>query len=129
MFRRIATNTFASVLAVCLLAAPSIASADEDGTAGIAYDLQVLTPSADTYLQYHGRLILLVGTTQAEYRWGGSSCGSRTMSEDNIHALKLAIREGLTITPRFQLGQGDSKCLVGFAAQKIAVSGGGGGPN
>jgi hypothetical protein len=127
MFRRIATNTFASIVALSLIVAPSIASAaDEDGTAGLAYDLQVLTASADTHLQYHGRLILLVGTAQVEYRWGGSSCGSRTMSEDNIRLMKEAIREGLTVTPRFQAGQGDSKCLVGFSAQKIALSGGGG---
>jgi hypothetical protein len=127
MFRRIATNTFASILALGLFAAPSVASADEDDTAGIAWDLQVLTTSADTYLQYHGRLIVMVGTTPAEYRWGGATCGSRTMSDDNIRALKEAVAQGLTITPRFQLGQGDLKCLVGFAAEKIALSGGGGG--
>lgn len=134
MLRRIATNTFVSTLALCSVLVPSIASAtDADGLPGIAWDLQVLTTSADTYLQYHGRLILLVGAASEEYRWGGTSCGSLTMSEDNVRLLKEAVREGLTISPRYQPGQGDLKCLVGFATEKVVVvsggGGGGGGPH
>ena len=130
MLRRVATHSFISMLALCSVIVPSSASAaDADGIPGIAWDLQVLTTSADTYLQYHGRLILLVGTTPEEYRWGGTSCGSLTMSEDNIRLLKEAVREGLTISPRYQPGQGDLKCLVGFASEKVVVVSGGGGPN
>jgi hypothetical protein len=121
MLRRIATNTFVSVLAMSLLLAPAIASADEDATQGIAWDLEVLTTSADTYLQYHGRLIVMVSTTPEEYRWGGTSCGSRTMSEDNLRLLTEAVREGLLITPRYQVGQGSAKCLVGFSTEKVVL--------
>lgn len=115
MLRRIATNTFASMLAVCLLITPALASADENATQGIAWDLEVLTTSADTYLQYHGRLVVMVGTASEEYRWGGTSCGSRTMSADNVRLLTEAVGRGHLITPRFQIGQGSAKCLVGFA--------------
>jgi hypothetical protein len=121
MFRRIATNTFASMLAMCLLVAPAIASADEDAAQGVAWDLEVLTTSADTYLTYHGRLVVMVAATPVEYRWGGASCGSRTMSVDNVRLLTEAVREGLLITPRFQIGQGDAKCLVGFKTEKLVV--------
>jgi hypothetical protein len=125
MLRRIATHTFVSMLALCSVVVPSSASAaDAEGVPGIAWDLQVLTTSADTYLQYHGRLVLLVGATPEEYRWGGTSCGSLTMSEDNIRLLKESVREGLTVTPRYLPGQGDLKCLVGFATEKVAVVGG-----
>lgn len=118
MLRHIATNAFASLLAVCLLVAPAIASADESAAQGIAWDLQVVTPSADTYLQYHGRLLVMVGATAEEYRWGGTSCGSRTMSEDNVRMLAEAVSKGLLLTPRFQTGQGAAKCLVGFSVIK-----------
>jgi hypothetical protein len=122
MLRHIVTNSIASLFAVCLLVAPATASADENGAPGIAWDLEVLTTSADTYLQYHGRLVLMVGTTPEEFRWGGTSCGSRTMSDDNVRLLTEAVREGLQVTPRFQVGQGDAKCLVGFSTEKLVVS-------
>lgn len=115
MLHRLAIHTCSALLAVCLASAPSTAFADETGTAGIATDLETLTPSADTYLQYHGRLVLLVGTTPEEYRWGGTSCGSRTMSADNVRLLAIAARKGVAITPRYQIGQGTVRCLVGFS--------------
>jgi hypothetical protein len=114
MLHRFAIHTLASLIAVCLAIAPSTAFADELGPAGIATDVEVLTPSADTYLQYHGRLVILVGTAPQEYRWGGTSCGSRTMSADNVRSLITAVNKGTPITPRFQMGQGTTRCLVGF---------------
>jgi hypothetical protein len=116
MLHRLAIHTLASLLAVCLVSAPSTALADELGPTGIPTDVEVLTPSADTYLQYHGRVVLLVGTTAEEYRWGGTSCGSRTMSADNVRQLVAAVRNGSPVTPRYQLGQGTTRCLVGFTA-------------
>lgn len=116
MLHRFAIHTLASLLAVCLVSAPSTAFADEVGTSGVAASIEVLTPSADTYLQYNGRVVLVVGTTQEEYRWGGTSCGSRTMSAANVQALVTAVRKGAVITPRFQIGQGTTRCLVGFTA-------------
>jgi hypothetical protein len=122
MLRRIATNTFASMLAACLLVAPATASADENFAQGTAWDLEVLTNSADNYLTYHGRLVVMVGTTPEEFRWGGTSCGSRTMSQDNVRYLTEAVREGMLITPRFQIGQGSAKCLVGFVTEKAVTT-------
>jgi hypothetical protein len=80
----------------------------------------VNTPSADTYLQYHGRVIVLTGkTTKTEYRWGGTSCGTRVLPTDMVEVLVEAARnDTIVVTPRFQIGQGDSKCLIGFTVNK-----------
>lgn len=115
MLRRFTFNVFVSLFALGLATAPTPAlAADETGATGTARDLEILTPSAEAYLQYHGRLVLLVGTTPEEYRWGGTSCGSRTLSDANVRLLNAAVRENASITPRFQIGQGDVRCLVGF---------------
>jgi hypothetical protein len=51
----------------------------------------------------------------AEYRWGGTSCGSRTLPDSHVAMLQRALeRQGTIVQPRFQIGQGDLKCLVGF---------------
>lgn len=120
MLRRFVSFTFASLVTLALSSAPrSALAADELGKSGVAASLEILTPSADTYLQYHGRLILQVGEVSEEYRWGGTSCGSRTISDDMVRSLVVAVsasKDGV-ITPRFQLGQGDVRCLVGFTAE------------
>jgi hypothetical protein len=115
MHRRLASHLLVALFAIALTSTPAPAlAADEVGKTGAATSIELLTPSADTYLQYHGRLVVMVGTTQEEYRWGGTSCGSRTISDDTLRSLVVAVREAGTITPRFQLGQGTARCLVGF---------------
>lgn len=95
-------------------------AADETGSAGSVSSVEVNTPSADTYLAYHGRVIVLTGkTTKTEYRWGGTSCGTRVLPADMVEVLVQASRNDLVVvTPRFQIGQGDAKCLVGFTVNK-----------
>jgi hypothetical protein len=102
------------------VAIPATALADETGSAGSVSKVDVNTPSADTYLQYHGRVIILTGkTTKTEYRWGGTSCGTKTVPADMVSTLVEASRNtDLVVTPLFQLGQGDLKCLVGFTVNK-----------
>jgi hypothetical protein len=102
------------------VAIPATAFADESGTAGSVSSVEINTPSADTYLQYHGRVVVLTGkSTKTEYRWGGTSCGTRTVSADMIDTLVQAARnDTVVVTPRFQVGQGDAKCLVGFTVAK-----------
>ena len=106
---------FASLFMIAA-AVPAIAyAADDTGTAGFVHKVEVNTPSADAYLQYHGRVIVQTGKTKTEYRWGGTSCGSRTVSDELIAILIAATRsDEIQVTPRFQAGQGDCKCLVGF---------------
>jgi hypothetical protein len=101
------------------IAAPSVAFADEIGARGTVASLEVNTPAGDTYLQYHGRMMIITGsknsTSIAEYRWGGTSCGSRTLTENQVAMLQRALESGTPIMPRFQDGQGSTKCLVGIA--------------
>jgi hypothetical protein len=107
------------LLAVAVIV-PATAFADESGTAGSVDSVEINTPSADAYLQYHGRVIVRTGkTTKIEYRWGGTSCGSRVVPTDMVEVLVQAARnDNLVVTPRFQIGQGDVKCLVGFNVQE-----------
>jgi hypothetical protein len=108
-----------SLVITATIAVPSIAFADEVGARGTVASLEVNTPAGDTYLQYHGRMTLVSGgknaTTAAEYRWGGTSCGSRTLTENQVAMLQRALESGTPIMPRFQNGQGSTKCLVGIA--------------
>jgi hypothetical protein len=120
MLARSFVVALAPLFALSIAAAPSTAfAADEVGKPGIASKVEILTPSADGYLQFHGRLIISVTSSLTEeYRWGGTSCGSKTLSAENVHELGAAVREGLQVSPRYQSGQGSTRCLVGFAIQK-----------
>jgi hypothetical protein len=49
------------------------------------------------------------------YRWGGTACGSRNLSESQVETLERAVGDKKTrIEPTYQLGQGDLQCLVGI---------------
>lgn len=114
----IARRIFPIIASTLVLALASSASADEPGKQGVATDIEIVSPSADTYLQYHGKLIVTLTGGFDEYRWGGASCGSRTMSAENVAALVRAVDQALLITPSWQMGQGSAKCLVGFTLEK-----------
>jgi len=102
------------------LSLPSLALAgDSVGSRGTLTTLEVNTPSADTYLQYFGRAVVLTSsgknnTSSVEYRWGGTSCGSRVLSDAEVAMLQRALESGTPIAPRYQAGQGSTLCLVGF---------------
>jgi hypothetical protein len=118
MLPRFASTTAVTIIAIALVSAPTPAlAADEVGKTGAATNLELLTPSADTYLQYHGRVVVASGTSSDEYRWGGVSCGTRILSDELVRQLVHAVNAGGSITPRFQLGQGDARCLVGFTVE------------
>lgn len=113
----------ASTLALSLIALmPALAlAADTTGDVGVAASLRVNSPSSDTYIQYHGS-ITIEGKRTQEYRWGGTSCGSLTMSTENVALLQDAVRNSLEIEPYYQPGQGTTKCLVGFRARHMSKS-------
>jgi hypothetical protein len=94
----------------------TLASADDVGTPGTLAALQVTTDSADTHLQFHGRLFVKnVNGNIDEYRWGGTSCGSRTLTEEQTATLQRALHsKQVHIRPLHQDGQGQTICLVGF---------------
>lgn len=105
------------VSSVVLLVAATAPAQDVIGPLGTPAGLQVLTPSADTYLAYHGRLYVKnADKTLAEYRWGGTSCGTRVLSDAQVASLQAAIdNKKMQIEPVYQLGQADLQCLVGFS--------------
>ena len=93
------------------------AHADDTNVVGALVGLEVNTTSADTYLQYHGRTFVKNdGGTVDEYRWGGISCGSRVLTEDQVAMLQRALSaKKMTIETHTQAGQGNVKCVVGFS--------------
>lgn len=108
-----------AVLAV-LATSPAFAQ-DDIGEPGAASQLQINTQSGFAYLQYHGRVVITSGSggraTSREYRWGGTSCGSRVLSDAQLDQLQRAHLAGMTITPISKPGQGQTRCLVGFITE------------
>lgn len=103
-----------AVFALALLA-PSLAlAADAVGIPGAVAVLEVNHSTADTYLQYHGRVVLSDGTRATEYRWGGTSCSNKALPEALVTMLQRAMAAGTPVVPRYQAGQGTNRCLVGF---------------
>jgi hypothetical protein len=113
-----------SLIAAAVLCSFVVAWADDVGEFGTPAALQVNTASADTYLQYHGRLFVkATDGTLDEYRWGGTSCGSRVLNDDQIAVLQRAVDNNkMRIKPLTQDGQGSAVCVVGFTlAPKSAL--------
>ena len=93
--------------------------ADSTGPAGTVLSVEARTVSADTYLQYHGRLVVQqsIDNMAVEYRWGGTSCGSRILTASQLgYLMDLAAAPYMMIEPFYQDGQGQTICLVGFRA-------------
>lgn len=91
--------------------------ADEDTEEFPLVFLEINTTSADTYLQYHGKALTKISSgVYEEYRWGGTSCGSRVLTEQHLTALQGALdNPNVKVAFRYQDGQGLSKCVVGFS--------------
>ena len=107
-------------LAVCTLLAgalafPAIAhAADQTGEAGTVR-LEVLSPSAEAYVQYHGRVFVTSGKRTLEYRWGGTSCGSKVITNEMVTGLAEVATGSSKIAPIYSSGAGSNKCLVGYS--------------
>lgn len=117
-------RTLVALATLVVLALPTTASAsDSTGQKGSIETLELNHSTSDTYLQYHGRIIVKTGkTTTTEYRWGGTSCSNKSLPTELVSLLWEAFRhrKSTSITPRFQSGQGSNKCLVGFTFGKGA---------
>ena len=109
-------NILRLVIVCSLLSISGTSFADDIGDVGPLAGLEVFTTSADGYLSYHGRVLVKnsLGALD-EYRWGGTSCGLRLLSEAQVGALQAALNtKNMFLRPAYQLGQGDLRCLVGF---------------
>lgn len=110
------TRLTASVIFAATVAFSSLAlAADSTGPSGTVAELELYNSTADTYLQYHGRIVLTADTRSTEYRWGGSSCSNKSLTESQVTMLQRALESGTTVVPRYQAGQGSNRCLVGFS--------------
>ena len=112
-------KTGMGLLAFCcaVLSYAGAATAQDDvGAVGPIAGLQINSPHGDSYLISHGRMyVATAGGTLDEYRWGGTSCGTRLLTADEVAALHRALdNKKVQIQPFFQTGQGDIKCLVAF---------------
>jgi hypothetical protein len=109
MFRRTLT------VIACLVAVPTAAlAADLVGDPGLVRELEVNTTSSDTYLNRHGRVVIANKGSSAEYRWGGVSCGSRTLTDAQVAVLQRALDGAMKVQPLYQPGLGSASCLVGM---------------
>ena len=107
-----------SATAVLITSLATGARADEDAQRLPLVFLEINTLIADTYLQYHGKALTMVSSgIYEEFRWGGASCGSRTLSEQQVAALQGALdNPKVKVAFRYQYGQGEAtKCVVGFS--------------
>lgn len=114
----------AFVLAAAIAAVPTTTFADSSGSAGSVISVTVLESSSDDYGSYRGKIVIREGTepsaTQTEYRWGGTICANRNLSESNIALLVEALRgrSDTQVLPRYKMGQAGIRCLVSFTLQE-----------
>jgi len=104
---------------------PALASAaDNSGIAGYVTSLTVNQKTSDSYSSFRGSIIVREGTEPAsatrEYRWGGTLCSGRDLSDADIHLLVEALRgrADTQIKPRYKTGQAATRCLVSFTLQE-----------
>ncbi len=122
-------SLLASVALAGLVLAPITANAaDSTGGKGRIRSIEINSPHGDTYLNYHGKIMVKHKGTSTEYTWGGTQCPSTPLSAemvDNlVHAFKA--RKQPVITPRYKPRAGGVKCLVGFKLSAPKEAGGGG---
>ncbi|MFR9720516.1 hypothetical protein ACL00X_14260 [Aeromonas diversa] len=103
--------------AILMALTATAARAEEDAAPMPLVQLEVNTTSADTYLLYFGRAFTKMSKgVLEEYRWGGTSCGSRVLSDAEVALLQGALdNANVRVAFRYQEGQGATKCVVGFA--------------
>ena len=108
-----------ALLAVATTLLAGAAWADETGPAGTILSLEERTVSSDLYVQAHGILLVKqsIDDMVVEYRWGGTSCGSKILTESQFsYLMDLAAAPYMLIEPIYKAGQGQTICLVGFKA-------------
>lgn len=109
-------------------ALPSMTFADSTGSPGYVTSLTVHESSSDLYGTYRGSLTVREGqepgSSQSEYRWGGTLCSGKNVSESSIQLLMIALRgrSDTQIVPRYKMGQGGIRCLVSFTLQEPVLA-------
>lgn len=95
--------------------APETPTTATQPSRGAIISLYVSDQGSDNFAKFRGMLMLdFVGTGVTEYKWGGSTCPGRQLSEASVQLLALAQANGLRITPETKPGQGGALCMTGF---------------
>lgn len=119
-FRKLAITAAAACTA---LAATPAAAVDSAGVLGVLAQVTVLADSSDTYGMYHGQIQVVETSTATirTYRWGGSLCPNRDLPPDMVQLLvdSMHNRPVTTIVPAYKLGNGSTRCLVGFTLNYV----------
>jgi hypothetical protein len=105
-----------SAFVATALMLPPAAIADSLGTAGKLVGLRDVNAVSDNYPLIRGSVWVDEGKGAiTEYRWGGSVCPGKDLSEEEIANLSRALNNSkLRIIPIYKNGQGNSVCLTHF---------------
>jgi hypothetical protein len=110
------------IAALAALMLPAAASADSNGAAGSVEAIVLHEPGSDNHPMYHGAVVLKERAgVKREYRWGGSLCPGRELSDTSLGLLFEALRSGaqVEVTPLFKSGNGGQRCITGL---RVAAS-------
>ncbi len=107
-----------ALLVASTVSGPVSAYADTEGRSGRVNRLRINTQGSEEHASYQGAIILrVVGSGElVEYRWGGSSCPGQKLNEHQQQLLATALieRSRIKVKPMFTMGEGGTRCLVGF---------------
>lgn len=109
-----------ALVAFAALAAPAVAAADTSNTSSIA-QITVLEPGDKNYKNFHGTAWLEIDKASYNYRWGGSHCGGKDISENSIQLLFASFRSEYAVTLEYSVNEVKGKqyrCITGFTVSK-----------
>lgn len=109
-----------ALVLIASLAAPAVAVADTSNTSSIA-QLMVLESGDKNWKSFHGAIWLEIDKASTNYRWGGSQCGGRDLSESKVQLLFAAFRSEYQVTLEYVVNDVKDKhyrCITGFSISK-----------
>lgn len=112
------SRLLAIVAALVSTSGPAWAATGEYEAAGRIVSIEILHYETDWYANRHGSMVLKVGATQQEYRWGGVTCAGATLPSEMVAALTEAQVHKFKVSPLAKDGAGDNKCVLGFKILK-----------
>lgn len=110
----------AAALAIALVAAPRLASAESSATSSIA-QLMILETGDGNYKNFHGAIWLEYDKAQYNYRWGGLQCKGRDLSDSSVQILFASFKSEYQVTLEYVVTEHKNKsyrCITGFTVSK-----------
>jgi hypothetical protein len=122
------THIRRGLMAASLLLIPVAAwAADTSGASGRIVQITVNEAGSDEFTKFRGSITVWTGkdAPEDEYKWGGSSCPGLDISAEGVDRLVNAFytRRWTRVTPHYKVGQGGTKCLVGYELEGKANEG------